>query len=78
MIEQLPKIIISLIFIAAIIFVAFFVDFGSKKKKGKNITPEEREKIWMSRNGSIIFYVFIGLLGLFFLIMYIKYRMIYG
>ncbi len=78
MIEQLPKIIISLILIGAIIFVAFFVDFSSLKSGNETISKQEREKKWMSKTGSKVFYIFLGLLLLFFLVMYIKYRMIYG
>lgn len=78
MIEQLPKIIISLIAIGVIIFVAFFVDFSSLKADGKTISKQEREKKWLSKTGSIVFYIFLACLLLFFLVMYIKYKMIYG
>lgn len=74
---DLPKIIISLLFIAGLIFVAFYVDFSAKKDSSPKAEEKRRKKMF-SKKLSIAFYVLIGLLILFFGLMYIKYRMIYG
>ena len=44
----------------------------------QRIRKEKQEgRVRLSKKGSIIFYVFLALLLLFFVIMYIKWRMLY-
>jgi C4-dicarboxylate transporter len=69
--EQIPKIIISLILVAVVIFVAFFFD---KKHKKERVEGKEVKKHYLTKTGSIIFYVFLFLLLVMFLVLYIKWR----
>ena len=44
----------------------------------KRIKDKQEGKVHLSKKGSIIFYVFLLCILLFFIVMYIKYRMLYA
>ncbi|MBQ9253726.1 MAG: hypothetical protein IJ213_02685 [Bacteroidales bacterium] len=67
---ELNTILFSLILVISLIAIVYFVGKGklfNKKRKDKDF-------VYLSKTGSIIFYVFMLLLLLFFVIMYIKWR----
>jgi membrane protein insertase Oxa1/YidC/SpoIIIJ len=69
--QQISKIIISLIIIGVVVFLAFFID---KKHKKERVEGKQVKKNYLTKTGSIIFYVFMLFLLILFLVLYIKWR----
>jgi len=67
---NIQAIAVSIIIVALIVFVVFYLSKGIKNKGKK-----DKNYVYLSKKGSIIFYGFILLLLIFFIVMYIKWRM---
>ncbi|MBQ6753803.1 MAG: hypothetical protein IJR03_01205 [Bacteroidales bacterium] len=66
---DIQAIAISILLVALIVFIVFYLSKGIKKK-----TKKDKDYIYLSKKGSIVFYVFLLLLLVFFVVMYIKWR----
>ncbi|MBQ4420401.1 MAG: hypothetical protein VZQ58_00290 [Bacteroidales bacterium] len=66
---DIQTIAISILLVALIVFIVFYLSKGIKKK-----TKKDKDYIYLSKKGSIVFYVFLLLLLVFFVVMYIKWR----
>lgn len=67
---NIQTIAVSILLVALIVFLVFYLAKGLKNKKRKG-----KDYIHLSKKGSIIFYVFLLLLLIFFVVMYVKWRM---
>lgn len=68
---NIQTVVVSLLLVLIIVLLAFYVGKkGFKKRQGK----KDRDEIQLSKKGSIAFYVVLFALLVFFVIMYIKWR----
>ncbi len=66
---NIQTIAISILLVALIVFIVFYLAKGMKKKNKK-----DKDYIYLSKKGSIAFYIFLLALLIFFVVMYIRWR----